>query len=189
VSLPPLNVPHFCRVMEGLEKLNNFQEEQCKQELFKCCASKTWAKNLTKQRPYKNVEHLMEAATREWFLLAVNEWLEAFSHHPKIGDKLAVAKKENAMGKNEQSSIFNTSEEVLNELVQFNELYFDKFGFIFLIFAEGKSAEFMLSVLKQRINNSREQELQNAAAEQDKIARRRLEKMFQFPPTIHIQKL
>jgi len=177
--------------MEGLEQLNSLLEERCIQELFKCCASKKWANNLTSQRPYKNVENLMETASREWFALGESEWLDAFSHHPKIGDKATILKKENAnsFGKNEQASVLTASEQILNDLAQYNRLYADKFGFIFLIFAEGKSQEYMLSILKERISNTREQEIKNAAVEQDKIARRRLQKMFNLPSNQVIQKL
>ena len=52
----------------------------------------------------------------------------------------------------------------------------DKNGFIFIICATGLSAEKMLSELEIRINNSRKQELINAAKQQINITLLRLNK-------------
>ena len=53
----------------------------------------------------------------------------------------------------------------------------DKFGFIFIVFATGKSAQQMLDLLQARLPNDRETELLNAATEQNKITRLRLQKL------------
>ena len=55
--------------------------------------------------------------------------------------------------------------------------YLDKFGFIFIVFATGKSAQQMLDSLLARLPNDRTTELVNAAAEQNKITRLRLQKL------------
>jgi 2-oxo-4-hydroxy-4-carboxy-5-ureidoimidazoline decarboxylase len=56
-------------------------------------------------------------------------------------------------------------------------LYEDKFGFIFIVCATGKSADQMLTLIKMRLNNNIETEMQNAAKEQNKITQLRLEKL------------
>ena len=53
----------------------------------------------------------------------------------------------------------------------------EKFGFIFIVCATGKTAAEMLEILKQRIQNDPQDELLNAAKEQNKITKIRLEKM------------
>ena len=60
-----------------------------------------------------------------------------------------------------------------------NDKYFQRFGYVFLVCATGKSALEMLNLLESRINNSPEKELQIAQQEQQKIMLLRLEKMFQ----------
>ena len=53
-------------------------------------------------------------------------------------------------------------------------MYEDKFGFIFIVCATGKSADEMLALIKVRLNNNAETEMQNAAKEQNKITQLRL---------------
>ncbi|HIA94555.1 MAG TPA: decarboxylase, partial [Candidatus Marinimicrobia bacterium] len=55
-----------------------------------------------------------------------------------------------------------------------NRLYKDKFGFIFIVCATGKSAEEMLALLKERLENDPKAELLTAAEEQNKITQLRL---------------
>ena len=72
----------------------------------------------------------------------------------------------------------SSTEATLQELKQWNDAYFDKHGFIFIIFATGKKAEEVLRALKQRHPNTASQELKNAAIEQMKITELRLAKLF-----------
>ena len=60
-----------------------------------------------------------------------------------------------------------------------NEKYSQRFGYVFLVCATGKSALEMLNLLEARINNSPEEELQIAQQEQQKIMLLRLDKMFE----------
>ena len=62
----------------------------------------------------------------------------------------------------------------LNDLAKSNQLYEDKFGFIFIVCATGKSADEMLALIKMRLNNNAEIEMQYAAKEQNKITQLRL---------------
>jgi 2-oxo-4-hydroxy-4-carboxy-5-ureidoimidazoline decarboxylase len=58
-----------------------------------------------------------------------------------------------------------------------NHEYLNKFGFIFIVCATGKSALEMLDLISDRINNSPDIEIKNAANEQAKITKLRLEKL------------
>ena len=66
---------------------------------------------------------------------------------------------------------------LISALAAGNTAYEKKFGFIFIVCATGKSAAEMLALLQERLPNSREQELANAAEEQRKIFHIRLEKL------------
>ena len=59
-------------------------------------------------------------------------------------------------------------------MAESNRLYKDRFGFIFIICATGKSAEEMFALLKERLKNDPEAELLTAAKEQNKITQLRL---------------
>jgi 2-oxo-4-hydroxy-4-carboxy--5-ureidoimidazoline (OHCU) decarboxylase len=60
-----------------------------------------------------------------------------------------------------------------------NRLYHEKFGFIFIISATGKTAEEVLAIAKARVRNSVETELKIAAEEQNKITQLRLTKLLE----------
>jgi 2-oxo-4-hydroxy-4-carboxy-5-ureidoimidazoline decarboxylase len=66
-----------------------------------------------------------------------------------------------------------------------NDDYEDKFGFIFIVCATGKSASQMLEILVRRFVNERSAEIINAAEEQRKILQIRIEKMIATPTTIN----
>lgn len=134
---------------------------------------------MAKERPYKSKDELLLQAEKIWFSLSESDWLEAFAAHPKIGDISSLQKKFQATAStaaNEQSGVNTANTETLKEFARLNQEYEAKFGFIFIVFATGKSAQEMLDLLKARIHNSREQELKSAAREQSKITRLRLEK-------------
>jgi 2-oxo-4-hydroxy-4-carboxy-5-ureidoimidazoline decarboxylase len=58
-----------------------------------------------------------------------------------------------------------------------NSQYEEKFGYIFIVCASGKSSEEMLSILRERLENPPDDELRIAAAEQAKITELRLRKL------------
>lgn len=131
-------------------------------------------------RPFATVEHLLDSAGHVWEQLSESDWLEAFRHHPKIGEKKAVAPQASESGewaRREQAGTQGTDTKTLDELKRANRKYEDHFGFIFIACATGKSAEEMLALLGQRLHNSPAVEIRIAAAEQSKITRLRLEKL------------
>ena len=119
----------------------------------------------------------LSAARIEWFGLSEPDWLEAFSHHPRIGDRAALEArfpKTHDLSAKEQAGVAKAGEDVLTALAEGNNAYFDKFGFIFIVCATGKSAEEMLSLLRERLPHDRANELRIAAEEQAKITALRL---------------
>ena len=74
----------------------------------------------------------------------------------------------------EQSSASSANQEILAQLARGNKLYEDRFGFTYIVCATDKSAEEMLSILNHRLNNSREDELREAAEQQRQIMQIRI---------------
>ena len=62
-------------------------------------------------------------------------------------------------------------------LAEGNRKYEQRFGFIFIVCATGKSSEEMLTILNDRLGNERDTEIRTAAEEQRKITGLRLEKL------------
>ena len=69
------------------------------------------------------------------------------------------------------------SEATLQALADENEAYEARFDHVFLVCATGKSADEMLAILRERIDNRPSRELRVAAEEQMKITRLRLRKL------------
>jgi OHCU decarboxylase len=71
----------------------------------------------------------------------------------------------------------SAKEDTLAVLAEGNRLYEERFGHVFLISAAGRSAQDVVAVLRQRIENDPATELNVAAEEQSKITRLRLKSM------------
>lgn len=164
----------------SLSEINSLNEPAARQLLTTCCGSARWVDDLLAARPFLHEDDLISKATKCWNSTTEKDWLEAFRHHPKIGDLENLKKKFAAtqhLAGAEQSAVNTASEATLRSLAEGNEAYEKRFGFIFIVCATGKSAEEMLALLEQRIHNDRDAELRIAAAEQHKITLLRLKKL------------
>lgn len=131
-------------------------------------------------RPFSTVEVMHQAALDIWADLTERDYLQAFEGHPKIGDVNSLRKKyasTKGLASNEQSGVNSADEQTLIDLVNANDEYFEKNGFIFIVYATGKSAAQMLAILQGRLPNDRATEIKNAAVEQSKITALRLNKL------------
>jgi len=165
-----------------LDELNRFDDSKLKQELTKCCGSSAWVNKMVACFPLPNKETLFQKADEVWNSLSKEDWLEAFEHHPKIGNIDSLKEKFANTAKwasGEQASVQQASQQTIEQLAEENKQYEDKFGYIFIVCATGKSADEMLSILQSRLPNSAEVEIKIAAAEQAKITTIRLEKLLQ----------
>jgi OHCU decarboxylase len=160
--------------------LNAMDETNARAALTNCCAADAWVNRMLAQRPFDDDEVVLAAASAVAATLAEADWLEAFAAHPIIGDVDSLRMKYAAtktLAAGEQAGVGGAAEAILAELAALNRQYVERFGFIFIVFATGKSAAEMLALLKDRIGNTRSEELMNAAAEQLQITRLRLQKL------------
>lgn len=163
-----------------LQEINELPRELALALFHNCCAAAVWTEAMTDRRPYASTEALHATARELWPTLTEADWLAAFEAHPKIGDMQSLKARyasTAALASGEQSGAREASEDVLTRLQAGNGAYQAKFGFIFIVCATGKSAEEMLALLESRLPNSRDAELQIAAAEQAKISHIRLDKL------------
>ncbi|CAN5302422.1 2-oxo-4-hydroxy-4-carboxy-5-ureidoimidazoline decarboxylase [soil metagenome] len=163
-----------------LPELNQLALPQLKEALATCCGSTAWVNELAKIFPVESKESLFEQAETIWFACSESDWREAFRHHPKIGDIHSLREKfagTKAWAAGEQSGVSVASQQVLEDLSEGNRLYEEKFGYIFIVCATGKSADEMLDLLNARLLNSPETEILIAMQEQNKITKIRLEKL------------
>jgi len=165
--------------MIKISMINEWDNKTASERFYQCCSSKNWAWKMTLARPFSSEERLFDQAQSIWNSLEDQDWLEAFEGHPRIGDINSLKKKYSTKewSSEEQSGVDNCPEEVLEELAEYNQKYEERFGYIFIVCATGKTAPEMLALLKARISNEKKEEIRIAAAEQAKITKIRLEKI------------
>ena len=76
----------------------------------------------------------------------------------------------------EQSGVQCAEAETMSRLAVGNHAYEERFGYIYIVCASGKSAAELLAILESRLSNGPDAELRVAAGEQRQITRLRLEK-------------
>ncbi len=163
-----------------IEEFNTLEESKIIEALNSCCTSEAWQRKVASLRPYASADELIQKQEEIWNELEKKDYLEAFDGHPKIGDVSSLKKKyahTKALASGEQSGVDSASDEVIRELAQFNTAYENRFGYIFIVCATGKSALEMLEILKSRIDNNPDDELRISAGEQAKITKIRMEKL------------
>ena len=163
-----------------LSQLNQLSPSQLKAELTRCCGATAWVQGIMRIFPVPDETTLLQQAEKAWFACKESDWLEAFTHHPKIGDIGALREKfaaSAAWAGDEQSSVQQAGDEVLLALQQGNVAYEQRFGYIFIVCASGKPAGEMLGLLQQRLHNKPKDEILIAMKEQNKITLLRLKKL------------
>ncbi|CAN4126052.1 unnamed protein product [Withania somnifera] len=152
-------------------------------DFLACCGSTKFANQMVAAGPFSTHQDAIRAARDIWFnKVDVNGWLEAFAAHPQIGQSPSYNHKNPTFSqwcKGEQSTALSTATELmLQELLEWNARYRQKFGFVFLICASWRSTPEILAELKIRYQSRPIIEFEIAAQEQMKITELRLSKLF-----------
>jgi 2-oxo-4-hydroxy-4-carboxy-5-ureidoimidazoline decarboxylase len=163
-----------------IAEFDHLNVEEKKKLLYQCCGSTAWVNKMLAIPVAEDLVDLFEDAEECWYSLKEEDWKEAFANHPRIGDIESLKKKfaNDQFAGGEQSGVANASEQTLQALADGNRVYEEKFGYIFIVSAEGKSAVEMLGLLTARLQNKPQTEITIAMDEQNKITRLRLEKLF-----------
>lgn len=127
-------------------------------------------------RPYADLAGLLEAAEQAWSALEPADWADALAGHPRVGERGGASPVES---EREQSGVRSASAATLDQLAEENRRYEDRFGHVFLIAAAGRSADEILRALRERMSNDPSTEASVSADEHRKIARLRLEDLYQ----------
>ena len=117
-------------------------------ELFE--GSTPLARRLLAEGPFENAAALIAAARRLQDSLSEPERIATLNAHPRIGER---AERLSAASLREQGS------DLLAELDDLNDLYERRFGFRFVVFVNGRTKSAILEVLRERLENKRDQEL------------------------------
>ena len=112
-------------------------------------------------------EDPLERADEAIAALSEEEKLEAVDAHPAIGQRVGLS----ARSASEQGG--DDDPAVLEELARLNRAYEERFGFRFVVFVDRRPRREIVPVLRDRLERSREEELDTALRELVAIARDR----------------
>lgn len=167
--------------MISLQQLNTLSKKEAYQQLEQCCVASKWIHQMVESRPFGSLEDMVTKAADIWYnQCGINDYKEAFTGHPKIGNvdslKAKFAHTLEWAGK-EQSEVAHANQKTIEALAKANDTYENKFGYIFIVSASGKSAENMLNIINIRLNHHVDDEIYVAMNEQHKITVIRLAKL------------
>ncbi len=166
------------RPIEELTELNLSAFAEALRPLFE--APGPLASALYAERPFASYAELIERAESLTARLSAAEQIEVVSGHPRIGESADTVRRTSALSYREQGYDREASvprdelQRVYAELATLNRAYEQRFGFGFVVFVNGRPKSDILNVLRERIHNAPETELQAGLSAVFSIARDRL---------------
>lgn len=160
----------------GLDGFNELTDRQRMHLLFEVCSSTIWARRVLAGAPFRNVDAVLDRADRVLAELPDAEIDAALDGHPRIG-----ARVDNPSSAREQAAVTTAADSVKAELGAKNRDYDERFGYVYLVCASGRTAEELLAILTERLENDPVTERRVMRSELGKINRLRLERLLSEP--------
>ncbi|MGU3654749.1 2-oxo-4-hydroxy-4-carboxy-5-ureidoimidazoline decarboxylase [Mycolicibacterium sp. A43C] len=160
----------------GLANFNSLSERGQMHLLFEVCSSTIWARRVLAAAPFRDAHALYDRADRILAELPDAEIDAALDGHPRIG-----ARADNPSSAREQARVADADDSVKAALAQKNREYEQRFGYVYLVCASGRSAEELLDILTDRLANDPDTERRVMRNELAKINRLRLERLLSEP--------
>ena len=160
----------------GVNGFNRLSEQQGLPMLQTVCASKQLGQRLLAARPFTDVDDILDEADRILIELPEAEIDAVLEGHPRIGGRV-----NNPSSAREQAAVTDAGGDVRDKLAAGNRAYEYKFGYVYLVFASGRSADELLAILTSRLGNDPNTERQVMLGELAKINRLRLRRLLDEP--------
>jgi 2-oxo-4-hydroxy-4-carboxy-5-ureidoimidazoline decarboxylase len=158
-----------------VEEFNLLSERQRMHLLYEVCSSPIWARRVLAGGPFRNADALLDRADRVLAELPDAEVDAALDGHPRIGASVSPAHTPSSA--REQARVADAGDAVKAELAEKNRSYEDKFGYVYLVCASGRSAEELLAILTDRLDNDPDTERRVMRSELGKINQLRLQRL------------
>jgi OHCU decarboxylase len=135
------------------------------------------ARALYAARPYASYAVLIDTAESLARSMPLQEQVAVLSAHPRIGASPATL---SAASSREQASSAESGMDpgelrtLYTELADLNDAYEQRFGFRFVVFVNGRSKSEIVGVLRDRLERTRDEELETGLRDMFLIARARL---------------
>lgn len=163
---------------KGLEDLNSLPVGLALESFMLCCSSLIWAHKMVTARPFPSIDSLHACADSFWDNASYEDKIEAFDGHPRIGNtNLDTSSQLAQWFADEQKNVLSASDSELSALRTKNLEYEQKFGFMFIVHATGKSFSEIDSILSSRLDRSLDEEANEATEQQRLILHARLNRL------------
>ncbi|MBS1692161.1 MAG: 2-oxo-4-hydroxy-4-carboxy-5-ureidoimidazoline decarboxylase [Actinobacteria bacterium] len=160
----------------GLDGFTRLSDRQRMHLLFGVCSSTIWARRVLAGGPFRDADALLDRADRVLAELPDAEIDAALDGHPRIG-----AKADNPSSAREQAAVSSAGDDVKAGLAAKNAQYEEKFGYVYLVCASGRSGDELLAILTERLENDPDTERRVMRNELAKINRLRLQRLLTEP--------
>ena len=161
-----------------MSKIAGFDEapaSQLRPQLLALTESPLWADALVHDRPYGDLERLLDASDRIVRALPAAQVDAALAGHPRIGERASGLDPDAAArSAREQAGMSGVDAETAAAMAQGNADYEARFGRIYLVAAAGRSAADLLAFLRERLGHDPQTELDVVRGELARITRLRL---------------
>ena len=161
--------------MSELSDFNQAPVDTLRPRLLSLTAVDAWVDGLLAARPYDDLDAVL--ATSDALLAELDETQidAALSGHPRIGERAEGLDEESAArSAKEQAAMSQADTDVKEAIARGNVDYEERFGRIYLVAAAGRSADELLSLLRERLRNDPVTELEVVRGELARISRIRL---------------
>lgn len=170
-----------------IDQLNRLSEDDAFTLFEQCCGAYKWVERMVYARPFEDLNEVLETSDNVWADCDVDDYEEAFSFFPRVGHPEDLHQYKNPVegldsygrkwAVQELKALEGIAPEDLARLEKEGTAYEEKFGFLYVICAPGRSVAEMLDDLQARMGNDPKDEIEIAAAEQHKITQLRLKKL------------
>ena len=164
-----------------IAEFDHFDLEKKKELLKSCCGSERWVGKMLKKLPANDLVDLLEDADDAWDACTQDDWREAFPQQPMIDDTYSLNENYSSSADgttHERVALKDSHGSTLKALAEGNKEYHEKFGYNFTVFTGDETGQELLQWLQQRLLNKPEDEIKIAAAEQIRITKDSLKKLF-----------
>lgn len=156
----------------GLEAFNALPMRRAVHAIYECCYSVPLAAHLCRDRPFATHDELFRTADALLFGLSEESVDMILQAYPDIGRRPGSEK-----SAAEQCAIWCDEPGVMTQLSEASKRYLEHFGFGFVMFVNGYTAQSVLATMSDRLNNDADTERKIVRNELARINRTRLERM------------
>ncbi|MCA1982875.1 2-oxo-4-hydroxy-4-carboxy-5-ureidoimidazoline decarboxylase [Nocardioides nematodiphilus] len=158
-----------------LATFNRLDAAQATELLAPCVRIASWPADIVAARPYPDTAALLQRARDAAAAWTDAEVEAALADHPRIGERPSGDTASAVMSTREQAGVDPADSEVQQRLRHGNARYEARFGRIYLVRAAGRSADELLDLLEERLDNDPDTERAVTKQQLGEIALLRLE--------------